>query len=171
MEFLEVVKRRRSVRRYKPEPVPRETLEQVLESARLAPSWGNNQCWRFIVVDDSQLKARLAECGSRWIRDVPVLVVACADPTMSMIKGDQFFYLSDVAVALEHMALAATEKGLGNCLFGSFDEAAVRRVLQIPDHVRTPLMLALGIPAEEPEAKPRKRLDEIVSFNRYGWTL
>ncbi len=169
MEFLEVVKRRRSVRRYRSDPVSRETLNEILEAARLAPSWGNNQCWRFVVADDPVVKARLAECGSRWIRDAPVLVVACADPTMSVIKGDQLFYLADVAIAVEHMVLAATDRGLASCWVGSFDEAAVRRVLQIPEQFRVAAVLTLGFPAEEPAAKPRKSLDEIVSFNRCGW--
>jgi len=170
MELLELVRRRRSIRRFRPEAVPREALQEILESARLAPSWGNNQCWRFIVVDDPEVRLRLAEQGSRWIRDTPVLVVACADPTMSMIKGDQLFYLADIAVAMEHMVLAATERGLGSCWFGSFDEAGVREVLQVPAFIRVPLMLALGFAAEEPLAKPRRHLDEIVCFNRYGWT-
>jgi len=167
MEFMDVIRKRRSIRRFKPDPVPEEELKYILEAARLAPSWANTQCWHFIVVTDPEIKSQIGEVGFRWSARGPAMIVACADPAQSGIKEDQHHYLVDVGIALEHLMLAATERGLGTCWIVAFDEARVKELLDIPDNIRIVALTPLGYPAEEPSARSRKGLEQIFSYNRY----
>ena len=164
MELMEAIRKRRSVRKYKPDPVPEDAIRHVLEAARLAPSWANSQCWHFIVVTDQNAKERVAQAGNRWIAEAPVIVVACADPAKPGTKGDQPYYLLDIGIAMEHLMLAATEKGLGTCWIGWFREDIVRKALGVPDNIRVVASTPLGYPAEAPPSRNRKSLDEIVSY-------
>ena len=168
MEFMEVVRQRRSVRKYRPDPVPQAKIDAVLEAARLAPSWANGQCWTFIVVSDPKVKHELARAGNDWIEDAPVVIVACADPKQSGVKGDQSYYLLDIGIAMEHLALAATEQGLGTCWIGWFDEKKARKALAVPDAIRVVASIPLGYPDESPEPRPRKSLGEIVRKDQWS---
>jgi len=168
MELMEVVRQRRSVRKYRPDPVPQAKLDSVLEAARLAPSWANGQCWTFIVVTDPKVKQALAEAGNEWIEQAPAIIAACADPKASGTKGDQGYYLLDIGIAMEHLVLAAAEQGLGTCWIGWFDEAKAKKALGVPDGIRVVAATPLGYPDEEPEARPRKSLEEIVRKDRWG---
>ena len=168
MEFMEVVRRRRSVRRFRPDPVPQAKIDHVLEAARLAPSWANGQCWTFVVVTDTKVKQALAEAGNDWIAAAPAVIVACADPRQSGVKGDQTYYLLDIGIAMEHLVLAAAEQGLGTCWVGWFDEKKARNALGAPSSIRVVASTPLGYPDETPEPRPRKTLGEIV--RRDQWT-
>ncbi len=167
MEFMEVVRQRRSVRRYRPDPVPQTKIDHVLEAARLAPSWANGQCWTFIVVTDPKVKRRLAEAGNEWIEQAPTIIAACADPEKSGVKGDQRYYLLDIGIAFEHLVLAAADEGLGTCWVGWFDEKTAKGALGVPDDVRVVALTPLGYPEEAPEARPRRSLGEIVRRDRW----
>ena len=169
MELMEVIRKRRSIRRYKPDPVPDEDIKYVLEAARLAPSWANTQCWHFIVVTDEYVKKEVAQAGNgnRWIAKAPVIIVACADPRVPGAKGDMPNYLIDMGIAIEHLILAATERGLGTCWIGAFHESKVKEVLGLPEYIRVVASTPLGYPDEAPAARSRKSLEEIVSYNRY----
>ncbi len=167
MEFMEIVRQRRSIRSYRPDPVPPEQIETILEAARLAPSWANGQCTSFLVVTDPEVKHALAQAGNEWIEAAPVIIVACAHPKQSATKEDQPYYLLDVGIALEHLVLAATELGLGTCWVGWFDEAQARRALDVPEEVRVVASTPLGYPAEHPEPRPRKNLAEMVHRDRW----
>ncbi|MGC8839425.1 MAG: nitroreductase family protein [Anaerolineae bacterium] len=185
MDLYEAIYRRRSVRRYADAPVEEAKLLRILEAARLAPSWRNGQCWRFVVVRDRETIRRLAReqpLGyqiNRWLQSAPVVVVACADPRASGRREDQDFYLVDVAIALEHLVLAATAEGLGTCWIGALDEGNIRRILGIPEHIRVVAMTPVGYPAEDPGwfdravrtavgSRRRKPLEEIVHWDRWG---
>ncbi len=168
MELMEVVRQRRSVRKYRPDPVPQAKLDLVLEAARLAPSWANGQCWTFIVVTDPKVKQELAKAGNEWIEQAPAIITACADPKASGTKGDQGYYLLDIGIAMEHLVLAAAEQGLGTCWIGWFDEAKAKKALGVPDGIRVVATTPLGYPDEEPEARSRKPLEEIVRKDRWG---
>ncbi len=166
MDFLELVRKRRSIRRYRPDPIPQEHLEYVLEAARLAPSWGNRQCWRFIVVRDPSKRRAISQRD--WVAEAPAIIVGCADPTLSGSRFGQQYYMLDMGIAMEHMMLAAAEKGLGTCwIGGQFDEETVKRVLGVPPEIRVVAMTPIGYPAEEPAPRGRKELREIVSYD--GW--
>ena len=167
MEFMEVVRQRRSVRQYRPDPVPSEKIDYLLEAARLAPSWANGQCCTFLVVSDPRVKHELAQAGNEWIEQAPVIIVACADPKLSGVKNDQPYYLLDVGIAMEHLVLAATEQGLGTCWVGWFSEDRARAALGVPDGVRVVASTPLGFPNEEPAARPRKSLAELVRVNQW----
>jgi len=168
MEFMEVVRQRRSVRKYKPDPIPQAKIDYVLEAARLAPSWANGQCWVFIVVTDPKVKHELAEAGNEWIESAPVIITACAEPKQSGAKGDQGYYLLDIGIAMEHLVLAATDQGLGTCWIGWFDEKKARKALGAPEGMRVVATTPLGYPDETPEPRPRKTLSEIVRKDRWG---
>jgi len=167
MEFMEVVRRRRSIRRYKPDPIPPAQIESLLEAARLAPSWANTQCWKFVVVSDPEVKQALAKAGNEWVAHAPVIIAACADPAKPGAKGDQPYYMLDIGIAMEHLLLAAAEQGLGTCWIGWFDEAVARKALDVPDNIRVVAFTPLGIPGEDPAPRPRKALAEIWCLNRY----
>lgn len=168
MEFMEVIRQRRSIRKFKPDPVPQAEIDYVLEAARLAPSWANTQCWKFIVVTDPKVKEEVASAGNNWIAQAPVLIVACADPSKPGTKGDQQYYMLDIGIAMEHLILAATDRNLGTCWIGAFDEAKVKKALGVPDNIRVVATTPLGYPDQQPDPRPRKSLSEIVSYNRYS---
>jgi len=164
MEVLEAIKTRRSIRRYKPDPVDDKALQTVLEAARWAPSWKNTQCWRFVVVRDSSIKAELAN----------IVIVACAELSKSGLDADVFvtdkgdWYMFDVALAMQNLALAAHALGLGTVHVGQFDAKKVTEVLGVPDGFCVVEMTPLGYPDHEGKAPPRKELSEIVFYDKFG---
>ena len=202
MDTIETIRRRRSIRHYKPDDIPDDVLTGLLEAMRLAPSGKNCQPWRFIVVRDKALKTQVASaCQWRtakgklitqsWINDAPVIIVGCAVDKEAAIRyykdGDAYTanwdeippedaptdYESpidaDLAIALDHLVLAATAEGIGTCWIGGLNEPRLKEILVIPDDVRAPLAIVLGYPVSWPEPRPRKPLEEIVSYNGYGW--
>jgi nitroreductase len=186
MDALEAIKKRRSIRKYKPDPVDDKTLEIVLDAARLAPSWSNSQCWRFIVVRDNITKSRLADTiqphpalgsnpSTEAIRTAPVDIIACAKKGESGCfngkavtdKGEYWFML-DVGLAMENLVLAATAFGLGTVHIGLFDAHQVAEILGIPNHYYVVEMTPLGYPEKQPGPRPRKNLSEIVFHEKFG---
>lgn len=177
MTFLELVKRRRSIRRYAAKAVSRETIDRCLEAARLAPSACNSQPWYFVVVDDEKLKNRLAdEAFSRvysmnsFAKDAPVLIVAVTQRSSytaclgGYLRGTQYS-LIDIGIACEHIILQAEEEGLGTCWLGWFNEKAVKKILGISRSEKVDVIISMGYPEEEPKDKLRKPLSEIRRFN------
>ena len=168
MDLMDVIKKRKSVRKYKPDPVPQEDIEYILEAARLAPSWANTQCWHFIVVTDEDTRREIAKDSMPWCTRAPVLIVTCADPEKPGYKGDIANYLVDIGITVEHLILAATERGLGTCWIGGLNEEPIRKLLGIPGNLRVVAMVTVGYPNHEPHDTGRKGLEEIVSYGRYG---
>lgn len=168
MNFYEVVEARRSIRRYKPDSVSDEQLARILEAARLAPSWKNLQCWRFIVISSEEgrtaLLAAFADSnpGKKAITAAPLMVVLCADPGASGKMGDKEYYLVDAGITMEHLMLAARAEGLGTCWLGEFDENAVKSALGIPEPWRVVGLTPVGHPDQDPKPRPRKALEEIA---------
>ncbi|MBN2199951.1 MAG: nitroreductase family protein [Candidatus Aminicenantes bacterium] len=172
MTVLEAIQKRRSVRKYRPDSVPEEVLRRVLEAARLAPSGKNLQPWRFILVRSAETKERLARASAdqTFIAEAPLVVVACADPESSYARMGRYMksWTVDVACALEHLMLQAAAEGLGTCWIGAFEEGAVKALLDVPDGIRVLALTPLGYPADDPDFGGRKRLEEIVFYERYG---
>ncbi|MBM3156735.1 MAG: nitroreductase [Chloroflexi bacterium] len=181
MDVIQAIKGRRSVRKYKPDPVSDAAVEAVLEAARWAPSWANTQCWRFVAVRDPQLRDRLAATvkpetnrAAAAIREAPVTIVACAEKgragyykgEASTDKGDWFMF--DVALAMQNLVLAAYAAGLGTVHVGLFDAKEAARVLELPENVVVVEMTPLGYPNEEPTAPRRKELADIMFKEKYG---
>jgi nitroreductase len=188
MELMEAIKGRRSIRRYTSKAVDDKTLEIILEAARQAPSWHNTQCWRFIVVRDSQTRNKLADTGIEMAQDkpnwaaeamriTPIAIVACAEMRKSGYyikepkgpvtdKGDWYMY--DVALAMQNLTLAAHALGLGTVNIGAFDAIKVAEILGVPEGYAVVSMTPLGYPDEEPNPRPRKEMAEIVFYDRFG---
>ena len=180
MEALEAIKTRRSIRKYKPDPIDDETLEKVIEAARWAPSWANTQCWRFVVVRDSRIKEQLAAMLSEKnaaipaILSAPAAVVICAklgkagylsDKTLATDKGDWFMF--DVALATQNLILAAHALGLGTVLIGAFDTRKVAEIVEVPDGFCVVALTPLGYPDQEPVLRPRKELSGILFYDKF----
>jgi len=171
MDIFQVFRDRRSIRTYKDTPVPAELIEQALDAARLAPSWKNLQCWRFLVLTDADKRARVLEAfpegnpGRRAIAGAPVVIVVCADPSESDVENGIPYFVADTAIAFEHLCLAAHALGLGTCWMGWYDEAAIKAALGIPAHIRIVGITPLGYPDQAPKARPRKELSQIAFYN------
>ena len=180
MDIMEVIKTRRSIRKYKTAPVDEKYLMIVLEAARWAPSWHNTQCSRFIVVKDSQIKSKLSETlnpGNPAIAaliNAPVVIVACAelgkagfrDGQAKTDKGDWFMF--DVALAMQNLCLAAHSLGLGTVHVGLFDAKKAAGILKVPDGFAVVEMTPLGYPDTEGKMPSRKDLAEIVFYDIFG---
>ena len=153
MEFYEVITTRRSVRSYRPDPIPEDALGRVLNAARIAPSAGNRQPWKFILVTDEGLRRQLVPaCNEQsFIAEAPVIIAAvCAFKTHYDESGypGTMFRVVDVAIALDHLTLAARAEGLGTCWIGAFSNEEVKKVLSIPPEVQVVALTPLGYPAD-----------------------
>jgi nitroreductase len=170
MELWDAINRRRSIRKFTDQPVEEAKLNRVLEAGRVAPSAGNRQEWKYVVVRDAALRGQLAEAanGQQFVGEAPVCLVCCAVEAEHVMSCGQASYPIDVAISVDHMTLAAVEEGLGTCWIGAFREPAVKKLLGIPEKVRVVALLPLGYPDMEPRARQRKPLSEIVSWDR--WT-
>ncbi|HUW64269.1 MAG TPA: nitroreductase family protein [Spirochaetia bacterium] len=173
MDVYEAISARRSIRRYKPDQVAQEQVLRVLDAARLAPSWKDLQCWRFIVVRGETGKTGIlsgfedTNPGKKAITAAPVMIVLCADPQASGKMGDKDYYLVDAGITMENLMLAARAEGLGTCWLGEFDENPVKVALSIPATWKIVGMTPLGYPDQDPKPRPRKTLEEIVCYERW----
>lgn len=171
MEFYEVIKSRKSIRKYKPDPIREEILNRILDAARLAPSAKNIQPWKFIVVKDALIKQQLVTAcrNQEFITQAPVVICAVALEKIAWGKMGGYWssYSVDLAIALEHIILAATNEGLGTCWVGAYDEKEVKRILNIPEDVKVIALTPIGFPDQISESKPRKPLSEIISSDKY----
>lgn len=168
MDVLSAMQGRRSIRKYSNKPVEEEKLLKVLEAARLSPSAKNQQNWKFIVVQDGQIRERLTEAiGQPFVGEAPIILVCCGTEASGVMKCGQPRYTVDLSIATAYMILEAYEQGLGTCWLGSFDENKVKDILDIPEDVRVVSITPLGYPSESPSQRPRKELNEIVSYDKY----
>ena len=184
MDVFEAIRNRRSIRRYKTDPVDDKTVQTVLEAAHWAPSWGNIQCWRFIVIHDSEVKSQVADtltrikvdnemvenAAAKAIKQAPVLIVLCAemsragcrpDGTAVTDKGD-YWYMFDIALAMENLTLAAHAMGLGTVIVGGFNAPQVAKILGVPAGFCVVTMTPLGFPDQKGQVSPRKQLSDVL---------
>jgi nitroreductase len=170
MDFLDVIQKRYSCRKYKSDSLPKELIEKVMDIARKAPSAHNKQPWKFIAVIDSAIRQKLGEAYNKdWFIQAPAIIVACGVVEQGWKrKWDSVDYTEvDVAIAFDHLTLAATNEGLGTCWIGAFQEDVVRRVLHIPDGVKIIAMTPLGYPNDTNPNKPRKNLSEVLCWGKW----
>jgi nitroreductase len=142
LDVFEAVRTRRSIRKYADKPVEKEKLMKVVQAARLSPSACNNQPWRFIVVSDEKVRNKFFSAYKRdWFAKAPVIIAACSIPSEAWSRSDnEEFWKVDTAIAMQSLVLVAHDLGLGTCWIGAFNEAKVKEVLDIPDHVRVVAM-------------------------------
>jgi len=168
LEVFEAIKGRRSIRKYKKDPVPEDFITKILDAGRWAPSASNRQPWSFIVLKDINIKKKVAKATTygRFLADAPLGIVVVIDPEVSHRSGG----IEDGAIATQNMLLAAHALGLGTCWIGSYNstyEERVKEILEIPKNRRALSIIFMGYPAESPTSN-RKELREIVSTDKYG---
>lgn len=176
MEAMENIYTRRSVRAYADRPVTRKTLDRVLSAALMAPSWKNTQTAGYLVIQTPEMKEKLMEClpayNARTVSTVPVVVVMTTrksrcgyerDGSYSTKKGDRW-EMFDAGIACQTLCLAAWAQGLGTCIMGIYDEDQVPALLKVPEEQMVTALVAMGYPAETPEAPNRKSLEDKVQY-------
>jgi nitroreductase len=170
MELLDAVKERYSCRAYQARPVETEKLNTILDAARMAPSARNFQDWRFVVVTDKQTRAKLsvAAADQAFVAQAPVVIVCCSNIDHWMRCGQPTGSI-DVAIAMEHIALAAASLGLATCWIGSFYPDEVRKILHIPTHIHVVELLTLGWPADKQPETKRLPLEAIVCREKWAF--
>ncbi|MHC4871945.1 MAG: nitroreductase family protein [Planctomycetota bacterium] len=166
MELLDLMKKRCSVRKYSDKSIEKEKLLAVLEAGRIAPSACNNQPWSFIVLENEDLKNKVS---ANWGEKAPVIIAICGNHNTSWKRGDGKDSCDiDIAIAIDHMTLAATEIGLGTCWVCSFDAKSAKKTLDLPDNIEVIALLPIGYPEEQSSpdrhSEMRKSLDEIVEW-------
>ena len=169
MDFFELVKKRRSIRKFdQNKPVTDEQINKILEAGIWAPSAGNTQCWRFFVVRNSKIKDELAiRAGHQpFINDAPVVIVVCADldhvGRSYGARGRDTYALQDTAVAIQNMLLAVTDMGLASCWIGAFDEGRAAKILGLENSLRPVAMLPIGYSTETPLSPRRLPVDTVT---------
>jgi len=177
MNVLEAIQSRRSIRKFRPDSIPEEHLNKVLEAARLAPSAGNRQPWRFVVVKDENTRVKLAELADNqtFVGAAPVVIAVFGDPDDSPAgyrQDPMVAFKQDPMIAVEHMCLVAVELGLGTCWVGpaspKYDVEAIKRLLGVPERMYMTCLLPLGYPDQTPNARSRKSREKIIFYEKYS---
>jgi len=171
MDLLEAMQTRRSIRKYRSDPISEEQLKEILSAARMAPSAENAQPWKFIVVTDEELKRRLVSAcaGQKFIAEAPIVIVGCGFPDDAYASAGGYMnsYVLDVTIAMDHLILAATAQGIGSCWIAAFREEKVKEILDLPQDVRIVALTPLGYPDEIPKKTTRKDLADLVSYDKF----
>ena len=170
MDFTEVIKSRRSIRKFTEEPISDEILERILDAGRLAPTWANLQGTRYIVVKNpDKVKAVAEATGQKWALGAPMFIVATISPKHSgKNKNGLEYYMLDVGICFEHIILAATNEGIGACWMGYFDEQEIKSILSVPPEERVIALTPLGFPNYTPREQVRIPLKEIAFRDKFG---
>lgn len=181
MKLLELVNIRQSDRKYIDKEVEKEKLERCLEAARLAPSASNSQPWTFIVVNEPELKDKVArktfgpaKTFNKFVPQAPVIIaIVLEKPKITTELGGRVkkkeWPLIDIGIAAEHLCLQAAEDGLGTCMLGWFDEQSIKKLLQIPQSNTIPLLITLGYTPDDYKLrkKVRNKFEKVVKWNSY----
>lgn len=175
--FSELAKIRQSDRKYTSQKVEKEKIVQCLETARLSPSANNSQPWTFVVVDDEELKKEVAHAASgmrmnKWATQSSAIIAVVLEKqgimsSMGSVIKDKEFSLMDIGMAVNQFCLQASDLGLGTCILGWFDEKKVKKLLNVPDSKRIPLLITLGYPNSQTRPKTRKSLEDMSKWNDY----
>ncbi|MEM2122584.1 MAG: nitroreductase family protein [Candidatus Bathyarchaeia archaeon] len=172
MDFFEVLRSRRSIRKFKSEIIPKGLVEKLLDAGRSAPTASNIQPWRFIVVDDPSILEMIRKVSPGCFGGAPLVIIVCSDRGRSYELGGvvarDYLSIVDCAMAAGYILLAAQALGLGGCCVKSFSSPAIKEILEIPEGVKPELMLTIGWPDEQPARPPKLGLDEITYHNLYS---
>lgn len=173
MELKEILVKRKSIRKYKSKKITDNKVSLLLGAAMLAPSAGNIQNCRFIIVDDKNKKDDIAKAcmNQTWMAEAPIHIIICSDNSdLKSFFGKYYknYSLQNSSAAMENILLKATELKLGSCWVSAFSESNVKRILQIPDEIEVHGIITVGYPNEKPLRKLKSRLKNIVFFNKYG---
>ncbi|MCK5833555.1 nitroreductase family protein [bacterium] len=168
MEFNELIKKRKSIRKYKSEALPPGSLDKILSAGRFANSARNRQKWAFIVVTNKEmLQALVPACRNQaFVGEAAALIAVCSTEEYTMSSGNPAHFI-DCSIALDHMQLAATSLELGTCWLGAFNNDKVGKLLSVPDEIWVVGLLTIGIPNEEGREKNRISLEDLVHYNKW----
>ena len=169
MDVFKAIKKRRSIRHFQPKPVPKDFEEKLIAALIWAPSAGNLQSRKFFFVKNQEVKEKLVDLAlyQKFVLEAPLVIVACADSRIKWRyseRGRSLYTICDTTVSIENLMLQATELGLGSCWVGSFDEGKIRKILNVPDYLKPIAVIPIGFPAEEPEAPPRVKKEEMIEY-------
>lgn len=179
MDFDKLVLKRESVRKYTDKEIKKEDIIKCVEAARMTPSAHNSQPWTFIVVDEEELKNKVADTTfntvvrfNKFVPDAKVIVAVVIEKThFAMVgsnKSDDEYNMIDMGAAVEHFCLQAADIGIGTCILGYFNETKVKELLNVPDKKKVGLLISMGYsPFESPRNKKRKEIDDMCKFNSY----
>ena len=170
MEFYDTIEKRRSVRSFRDESINEDSLKKILEAARTAPSANNAQDYKFVVVRNADKRQALAMAAMEqsFIAEAPILIAAVALNPNYMMENEVPAYAVDLAIAIDHMTLAAVQEDLGTCWIGAFDQDKVRRILNVPSDYKVVALLPLGVPRDEAGVKSRKRLIDLTCEEQFS---
>ncbi|MHA1409225.1 MAG: nitroreductase family protein [Candidatus Odinarchaeia archaeon] len=173
MSIMDIIRKRKSIRKFKQKPLLKETIQELIYAAVEAPSAGNLQPWKFIIVMEKETKDKLvvAALGQRFIAEAPVVIVVCAEPFISSRyygeRGAKLYCIQDTAAAIENMLLFASSKNLGACWVGAFNEKEVSRILNIPNTLIPVALVPVGYPAEDPQKPSRKPIESVIYYEKF----
>ena len=167
MDFLELAKKRYSVRAYKSTPIEDEKLKYILEAARMAPTGANRQSFQLIAIHTKGREGELRPIyNNDWFVEAPIVICACATTSQGQAY-DEGRSNRNVAIVMDHLTLAATDLGLGTCWIGAFNPDAAREILGLPEEVKPIVFATVGYSDDEPRPKVRKSIDELVRYERW----
>jgi nitroreductase len=174
MQTMECISERRSVRNYKPDPIPEEIVKEVIEAATHAPSSGNVQDWEFIIIRNLETKTKIA--AAAWEQDfiarAPVVLVVCSDldriSAAYGTRGETLYSIQNTSAAIQNLLLAAWEKEIGSCWVGAFNESTLRDILVLPTNIRPLAIITLGYPKEVSKKPKRRSVKEVLHMERWG---
>ncbi|WMJ81197.1 nitroreductase family protein [Clostridium sp. MB40-C1] len=174
MDFYDVIENRKSIRTFKTNGLDREKVNRMINAAMMSPSWKNATSYKFILVDDDNLKQRIADTiinktneAGEAVLNAPMTAVVVAEPDASGAIEGKEYYLVDAAIAMEHFVLAATDEGYGTCWIASFDERKVKEILGVPDSFRVVALTPVGEVAAEKPHNPKKDVKDYVFLNKW----
>ena len=170
MELKEAIRKRESIRDYEDRPVPQEKLMNILEAARLAPSASNRQPWKFVVIKERALRQELAQAANSqtFVGQAPIIIVAVATNVEHVMTCGVPSYPVDLAIAVDHMTLAAVDEGLGTCWIGAFSQEKIKKLLGIPAKYRVVTLFPLGFPKREKGTKLRNSMEQIICYETFN---
>jgi nitroreductase len=178
-DLMDIIKTRRSIRRFQEKDVPDETLNRLLEAARWAPSWANTQCWHFVVVKDASIKKKIQETlsdrnpSSLAVVKAPVLLVVCGRLKKSGFYNDRYptkfgdWFMYDLGLASQNLCLTAHDSGLGTVIVGLFDHDRVGDIIKMPPGYEALVLIPLGYPDHEPSPPKRRELEDFVHYDTF----
>jgi len=173
METEDCIRARRSIRKYKDKPVDMVKITEILDAGRFAPSAGNIQNWKFIVVRKEEIIKKLAEASfdQDWMEDAPVHIVIAAEPRKAErfygARGERLYTTQSCSAAIQNMLLTAKDIGLGSCWVGAFDEDKVKRALNMPEDATPQAIITIGYPDERPDLPSRMELEHQVYLDKW----
>ncbi len=170
MDFLQLANSRKSVRTFTKEDVPQSLINQLIEAAQAAPSAGNRQPWRFIIIKNKQVLNSIVErsCKQAFIATAPLSIVVCADVLRSaeryMQRGRELYCIQDTAAAIQNILLCAHSLGLGGCWCGAFDEKELSETLSLKNEMRPVAIIPIGYPKDDAQKRGRRPIEEITDY-------